>query len=229
MSRNGFIVVFLVVAAGAVSSPDFANSGQPMPKDGNDVETVDEPKANGWAKLLDDVPALSIEGALYRDKEGNVIGASFCGWSENQRYRIRRGYSKADHALTMLKEYPGVRFVVLQDSDVTDDGLRILQSFERLERVDLDGTDITDAGLAHLTEVKTLRVVEMVATKATPTGAAELRRALPAADVRTPKMGVWIIPPDEIHVPRKQLDGLPLKSGRSDTLLPDVQETTPMP
>ena len=43
-----------------------------------------------------------------------------------------------------------IRWLVLQDTSVTDAGLQQLSGLKKLERLDLDGSPVTDAGIARL-------------------------------------------------------------------------------
>jgi hypothetical protein len=83
--------------------------------------------------------------------------------------------SVADATLQRLAAgAPGLHFIDLSRTKVTDAGLVHLQSVHQLSDLDLSGTAITDAGLASLAQVRGLQSLDLSKTMVTDTGLAQL-------------------------------------------------------
>lgn len=55
-----------------------------------------------------------------------------------------------DNNIGCLDSLTEIRWLVLQDTSVTDVGLQQLSGLKKLERLDLDGSPVTDVGIARL-------------------------------------------------------------------------------
>jgi hypothetical protein len=122
---------------------------------------------------------------------------------------IKAGGPEADQALAHLKGLPGLQYLFLQFSGVSDAGLKHLSGLSKLESIYLTKTRITDAGLenlkgltaldelrlsendnitdkglASLADLKNLKYLYVVQTKVTPAGIAKLKAALPNCEIK---------------------------------------------
>ena len=73
----------------------------------------------------------------------------------------------------------GITEIDLGDTDVSDEDLLLLRHFPHLEWLCLEDASITDYGLSSLTYMTSLQCVELYRTNVTEEGIARLRKALP--------------------------------------------------
>ncbi len=72
-------------------------------------------------------------------------------------------------------DLPGLRFLSLADTAVTDAGLAHVARLTRLEELHLDNCPVTDAGVAQLAPLARLRILDLKGTRVTDAGLAVLR------------------------------------------------------
>lgn len=81
----------------------------------------------------------------------------------------------ADADLELVKGFPGLRKLTLNNTKVTDAGLDHLKGLEALEKLYLVDTAITDAGLDRLKDMEGLRILSLVGTQVTDAGLDHLK------------------------------------------------------
>jgi hypothetical protein len=86
-------------------------------------------------------------------------------------------------ALQRLRDFPHLRWLALDGSDITDTQLKHLQCLKELQCLDLQGTGITDSGLEHIKVITSLRSVQLQNTPVTNAGVRNLQKALPNCEV----------------------------------------------
>lgn len=69
--------------------------------------------------------------------------------------------ASADAALEVTKQLTSLKFLNLEQTDVTDAGLVHVRCLSNLQRLDLSGTRITDAGLEHLKPLRNLQELDL--------------------------------------------------------------------
>jgi Leucine Rich Repeat (LRR) protein len=93
-------------------------------------------------------------------------------------------FTKATDAdLKVIKDFPHLRAIHLQNTKVTDAGLQEVKTHTDLEELNLVATAVTDSGLKELADLKKLQKVYVTGSKVTAAGAAELQKALPNCKV----------------------------------------------
>ena len=79
----------------------------------------------------------------------------------------------------VIANYPNLRALSLQQTDVGDEGLKALAGLEQLETLDLTETEITDESVAVLKGLPNLKSLTLKNTDLTAEGVAELEEANP--------------------------------------------------
>ncbi|HIQ22667.1 MAG TPA: hypothetical protein EYH34_15690 [Planctomycetes bacterium] len=79
-----------------------------------------------------------------------------------------------DREMAILEDLPGLRWLSLNGTRVTDAGLGELARFAHLERLWLSGTQVGDRGLWHLRNMRWLRQLYLNGTRVTDAGLAHL-------------------------------------------------------
>jgi hypothetical protein len=77
----------------------------------------------------------------------------------------------------------GVTFIDLGDSEITDEALELLRHFPRLQWLCLEDTRISDYGLHSLVGLVSLTRIELQGTMVTENGIAMLQKSLPACEI----------------------------------------------
>lgn len=85
-----------------------------------------------------------------------------------------KGFSDKD-----LNQLPGLTFLTLNQTEVTDHGLEHLRQATALRGLSLDSTPVTDGGLKHLQGLTGLTYLNLEHTHTSAAGRANLRKALP--------------------------------------------------
>ncbi len=141
------------------------------------------------------IQALKEKGARIKFDESKpgkpVVGIGF-------------GIATTDADLKHLKEFKGLEWLNLGETQVTDAGLKELKDlrslqvlflyhtqitgaglkeFKSLKELDLTGSQISDAGLEELKDLKNLRQLYLRRTLVTDAGVADLQKALPKLNV----------------------------------------------
>ena len=80
-----------------------------------------------------------------------------------------------DAGLKVLKEFKGLKTLVLDNTEITDAGLKELKELKNLQTLELGVPNITDAGLKELKEHKSLQQLSLGYTQVTDVGLKELR------------------------------------------------------
>jgi serine/threonine protein kinase/Leucine-rich repeat (LRR) protein len=91
--------------------------------------------------------------------------------------------------LTVLKDLPELREVILACPTLTDLFAEELSELKQVERLSLAGSGLTDEGLKHLRGLPKLRHLDLTATKITAAAAAALQKELPGCSVRSGPAG----------------------------------------
>jgi len=89
-----------------------------------------------------------------------------------------------DAAMLHLKLLTQLRELGLSSTRVTDKGLTNLGELTKLKWLALAGTQVTDAGLVHLSELSSLKEIWLRETKVSNAGVAKLQEALPELRVK---------------------------------------------
>lgn len=76
----------------------------------------------------------------------------------------------SDAGMTNLKWFPKLKYLSLEDTDVTDAGLENLTGLTELQYLDLGSTNVTDDGLIRLSGLARLRKLDLQYTKVTDAG-----------------------------------------------------------
>ncbi len=178
-----------VGALATLNPPDLAECLQPMLEDANgDVRrdaksAIDEAhavnavvKLGGRVERADKVPGQPVIGVVMT--YNSVVTApdlkvlkEFKGLRE-----LMLDYSKiTDAGLKELGDLKGLRDLHLSSAEVTDAGLKELKGLSGLQTLELNGNKITDAGLKDLKELKGLKELDIWGTQITDAGLKDLK------------------------------------------------------
>jgi RNA polymerase sigma factor (sigma-70 family) len=101
------------------------------------------------------------------------------------------GYMKmGDEDLAKLSAVPGLRTLVLTNTQVTDEGMEKLKKFSALNYLSLEGTNVTGSGFKHLEGVKTLRTLHLAGSKFDNKALENLREAKSLTTLRLHRTAV---------------------------------------
>jgi hypothetical protein len=103
---------------------------------------------------------------------------------------------------------PEICFVILKQTNVTDDALVLFRDLPFVQLLDLSHTRVGDAGLAHLAGLKTLRDLIIVDTNISEAAVEAFRREHPSVKVSTKRQPP---PPGAIN----PFTGKPFEMGQS--------------
>ncbi len=87
------------------------------------------------------------------------------------------------YAENQTEPISGVTQIDLGESEITDDALELLRHFPRLQWLCLEDTSISDYGLHSLVGLVSLTRIELQGTNVTETGVAMLQQSLPACEI----------------------------------------------
>jgi hypothetical protein len=88
-----------------------------------------------------------------------------------------------DESLAVVARCRNVQYLVLSDSNVSNEGLRQLKGISELAVLSIERTNIDDDGLLYLKDLSGLVRLHTYRSKVTAAGIAELKSALPDLDI----------------------------------------------
>ena len=100
-----------------------------------------------------------------------VFGIQCCGKGAN------------DEHVEMLRQFPDLRAVGLQDCPISNKAMRTLIQLKRLESLDIDGTLIDDDGLAELRVMIWLDYLHVRRTQVSDAGIQQLQTFIPDCEI----------------------------------------------
>jgi hypothetical protein len=104
---------------------------------------------------------------------------------EDLRFLMLNNTKVTDAALKEVGLLKELRYLHLDNTDITDAGLKELAGLKKLRDLALNGTNVTDAGLTELAAVPSLERVRAHRTKVTAVGVAALQKELPKCAIHT--------------------------------------------
>jgi hypothetical protein len=127
--------------------------------------------ADSTEEQVDESPSIAkielLGGKVTRDETllaRPVIEIDLRG---SQRFR--------DGHVQILKQFPHLKTLTLEELNVTDQGLIELGKLTQLIKLNLFGTEVTDAGMNHIGKLTELRTLQLGKTRITDAGLKELR------------------------------------------------------
>jgi hypothetical protein len=94
------------------------------------------------------------------------------------RWLILQNTRITDASLPLLAGLPELEYLDIQGTRITDAGLAHLRDLPSLTELSLENASVTDAGLVHLRGLPKLKKLWLGGSKVTPAGVEELKRAL---------------------------------------------------
>jgi hypothetical protein len=78
--------------------------------------------------------------------------------------------------LKHLEAVTSLRYLSVENTEVTDDGLKFIANLRGLDALDVSGTRVTDDGLRHLVDMPALNLINAARTAVTKQGLVGFRR-----------------------------------------------------
>ena len=128
-------------------------------------------------KAVSDGSGRSITSALRNDDLKHLAGLPGLNWLVLWKTSI------TDEGLAHLANLKSLHTLDLMQTRITDEGLRHLSGLAQLRSLDLSDTQVTDQGVERLANLDQLESLDLSRTRVTPRGVQQLAKALPKTNI----------------------------------------------